>query len=470
MTEKIRPFVKWAGGKGSLIPQLNKFYPYDLKNRVIGRYIEPFVGGGAVLIDILQKYNIKEAFAFDINKDLINSYNVIKNNVDELITILKEIETQYLKLEKEGRKKYFYIVREKYNNYTIEENETKIQRAAQFVFLNRTCFNGLYRVNKSGKFNVPIGSYKNPTICDEQNLKNLSKLIQNVQFECGDYKNSIKYVTKNTFVYFDPPYRPLNITSGFTSYTKEDFNDDDQKELAKLYKMLDGRNAKLMLSNSNPKNINKEDNFFDNLYKGFNINEIYSNRMINSKADGRGKISEIVVTNYNNTYSKEMENEMERIKKFEDGSFLEYDDGRFDKWGVYYTDSNGNRKAPKDTDYFKDLYNFSKKYGNERIYSDYVRIYNKTNKYIEEETISYIEQIAKGYELLDRMEIEKMFMILYMGMIAEENKERTKLGKRIKRLGVHTLLVENRPIKESATFMTGKRWQLLDKLCKERGF
>ena len=126
--------------------------------------------------------------------------------------------------------------------------------------------------------------------------------------------------------------------------------------------MLDGRNAKLMLSNSNPKNINKEDNFFDNLYKGFNINEIYSNRMINSKADGRGKISEIVVTNYNNTYSKEMENEMERIKKFEDGSFLEYDDGRFDKWGVYYTDSNGNRKAPKDTDYFKDLYNFSKKY------------------------------------------------------------------------------------------------------------
>ena len=202
MTEKIRPFVKWAGGKGSLIPQLNKFYPYELKNGVIGRYIEPFVGGGAVLIDILQKYDIKEAFAFDINKDLINSYNVIKNNVDELITILKEIETQYLKLEKEGRKKYFYIVREKYNNYTIEENETKLQRAAQFVFLNRTCFNGLYRVNKSEKFNVPIGSYKNPTICDEQNLKNLSKLIQNVQFECGDYKNSIKYVTKNTFVYF----------------------------------------------------------------------------------------------------------------------------------------------------------------------------------------------------------------------------------------------------------------------------
>ena len=470
MTEKIRPFVKWAGGKGSLISQLNKFYPYELKDGIIKRYIEPFVGGGAVLIDILQKYNVQEAYAFDINKDLINSYNVIKNNVNELVIILKEMETEYLKLEKEERKEYFYNIRDLYNDYELKENEQNVQRAAQFIFLNRTCFNGLYRVNKKGKFNVPIGNYKNPTICDEQNLKNLSNLIKNVQFKYGDYRDSKKFVTKDTFVYFDPPYRPLNITSGFTSYTKEDFNDDDQKELAEFYKTLDKLDAKLMLSNSNPKNINKEDNFFDNIYNGFNINEIYANRMINSKADGRGKISEIVVTNYNNKYSKGMKNEMDKIKRFEDGTFLEYDDGRFDKWCVYYTDSNGNKKAPKDTDYFEDLYNFSKKYGNDRIYSDYVKIYNKTGKKIEEETISYIEQIAKEYDLFDRMEIEKMFMILYMGMIAEENKERTKLGKRIKRLGVHALLVENRPIKESATFMTGKRWQLLDKLCKERGF
>lgn len=298
MSEKIRPFVKWAGGKGSLIPQLNNFYPYELKNGIIERYIEPFVGGGAVLIDILQKYDIHEVYAFDINIDLINSYNVIKNNVEELITNLKQMETEYLQLGQEERKNYFYNIRDEYNNYELEENEQNVQRAAQFIYLNRTCFNGLYRVNKNGKFNVPVGSYKNPTICDEENLRQLSQLIQNVQFRYGDYSRSMEYVTENTFVYFDPPYRPLNVTSGFTSYTKEDFNDDNQRELARFYGELNVRNAKLMLSNSNPKNTNKEDTFFDNIYQGFNINQIQASRMINANSNGRGKISEILVTNY----------------------------------------------------------------------------------------------------------------------------------------------------------------------------
>lgn len=298
MSEKIRPFVKWAGGKGSLIPQLNNFYPYELKNGIIERYIEPFVGGGAVLIDILQKYDVQEAYAFDINIDLINSYNVIKNNVEDLITNLKQMETEYLQLEQEERKNYFYNKRDEYNNYRLEGIEQNIQRAAQFIYLNRTCFNGLYRVNKAGKFNVPMGNYKNPTICDEENLKNLSELIQNVQFQYGDYRRSMEYVTENTFVYFDPPYRPLNVTSGFTSYTKEDFNDDNQRELAEFYRELNEQNAKLMLSNSNPKNTNKEDTFFDNIYQGFNIDEIYASRMINANSKGRGKISEILVTNY----------------------------------------------------------------------------------------------------------------------------------------------------------------------------
>ncbi len=298
MSEKIRPFVKWAGGKGSLISQLNNFYPYELKNGIIERYIEPFVGGGAVLIDILQRYDVQEAYAFDINIDLINSYNIIKNNVEDLITNLKQMETEYLQLGQEERKNYFYNKRDEYNNYTLEENEQNIQRAAQFIYLNRTCFNGLYRVNKSGKFNVPVGSYKNPTICDEENLRNLSELIQNVQFQYGDYRRSMEYVTENTFVYFDPPYRPLNVTSGFTSYTKEDFNDDNQRELAEFYRELNEQNAKLMLSNSNPKNTNKEDTFFDNIYQGFNIDEIYASRMINANSKGRGKISEILVTNY----------------------------------------------------------------------------------------------------------------------------------------------------------------------------
>ena len=299
MSEKARPFVKWAGGKGSLISQLSNFYPYELRNGIIERYIEPFVGGGAVLIDILQNYDVRQAYAFDINMDLINAYNVIKNNVEELITNLKRMETEYLQLEQEERKNYFYNIRNEYNDYTLQENEQNVQRASQFIYLNRTCFNGLYRVNKDGKFNVPVGSYKNPTICDEENLRNLSELIQNVQFQYGDYRRSMEYVTENTFVYFDPPYRPLNMTSGFTSYTKEDFNDDNQRELATFYRELNERNAKLMLSNSNPKNINEEDQFFDNIYQGFNIDEIYASRMINANSNGRGKISEILVTNYN---------------------------------------------------------------------------------------------------------------------------------------------------------------------------
>lgn len=309
MQEKVKPFVKWAGGKGSLLSQINRYYPVELKDGQIEYYIEPFVGGGAVLIDILQKYKIKKAYAFDINLDLINSYNVIKNNVEELIDELKKLEIEYLKLEKEERKEYFYNIRKEYNSYRLEDKEISIKKATEFIFLNRTCFNGLYRVNKNGDFNVPMGNYKNPTICDEDNLRALSELIKDVKFEYGDYKISQKYIKENTFVYFDPPYRPLNITSGFTSYTKEDFDDEDQKELAVFYKKLNDNNVKVMLSNSNPKNTNKEDSFFENIYMGFNINEVYAKRMINANSKGRGEISELLITNYDldNPYYGELE-------------------------------------------------------------------------------------------------------------------------------------------------------------------
>lgn len=295
--EVIKPFVKWAGGKGSLISQLTNFYPFELENGTIKKYVEPFVGGGAVLIDILQKYDVEEAYAFDINKDLINCYNVIKQDVETLIEKLNEKEKEFLNIELENRQEYFYKIRSEYNSYKIEDN-LDVKRASEFIFLNRTCFNGLYRVNKNGEFNVPCGKYKNPTICDSKNLRNLSFLIRKVEFQYGDYKKSEKYVDSNTFVYFDPPYRPLSITSGFTSYTKEDFNDENQKELANYFKELDEKNAKLMLSNSNPKNTNKEDNFFEEIYKGFNINEISAKRMINANCKGRGAISELLITNY----------------------------------------------------------------------------------------------------------------------------------------------------------------------------
>ena len=298
--ENVRPFVKWAGGKGGVISQLKNFYPFDLENGVIEKYVEPFVGGGAVLIDILQKYDVKEAYAFDINVDLINCYNVIKQDVESLIEELSKKENEFLSIGIDNRQEYFYKVRSEYNSYKIEDG-IDVKRASEFIFLNRTCFNGLYRVNKSGEFNVPCGKYKNPTICDAKNLRNLSKLIQNVKFLYGDYKNSSTYVDSKTFVYFDPPYRPLSITSGFTSYTKEDFNDEDQKELAKYYNELSNKKAKLMLSNSNPKNTNKEDNFFEDIYKGFNINEVSAKRMINANSKGRGEISELLITNYKET-------------------------------------------------------------------------------------------------------------------------------------------------------------------------
>lgn len=295
--EIVKPFVKWAGGKSSLIPQITKYFPFELKNGQIEKYVEPFVGGGAVLIDILQKYDVKQAYAFDINKDLINCYNVIKYKVEDLIQKLDKKEKEFLALDKDERQKYFYNIRTEYNSYLLY-NEIDVKRASEFIFLNRTCFNGLYRVNKNGKFNVPCGKYKNPTICDSNNLRNLSKLLKNVVFAYGDYKESEKLVDENTFVYFDPPYRPLSVTSGFTSYTKEDFNDENQKELAEYYNKLNLKNAKLMLSNSNPKNTNENDNFFEKIYKGFNINEVSAKRMINANAKGRGEISELLITNY----------------------------------------------------------------------------------------------------------------------------------------------------------------------------
>lgn len=298
--EKVRPFVKWVGGKSKLIPQMEQYYPKELKENKIDVYIEPFIGGGAILIDILKKYNIKKIYAFDINKSLINCYNIIKDKVDSLVLELKKLEEEYLKLDDENRKEYYYDIRKKYNSINIENEKEALEKTTYFIFLNKTCFNGLYRENRRGQFNVPIGKYKNPTICDEKNLIELSKLIKNVTFINGDYRESYKYIEENTFIYFDPPYRPINKTSSFTSYSKEDFNDENQKELGEYFRKINDNNSnvKLMLSNSNPKNNNEEDDFFEQIYNGFKINEIKANRMINSNKEKRGKISELLITNY----------------------------------------------------------------------------------------------------------------------------------------------------------------------------
>ena len=292
--QKCKPFLKWAGGKGQLIEEIKKFYPFNDK---INKYAEPFIGGGAVLFDILNKYDLKNIYISDINKELLNCYTVIKENVALLITLLKRMEIEFLDKIEDERKIYYYTKREEFNFLKKELNKNSIELAALMIFLNRTCFNGLYRVNKKGNFNVPMGNYKMPKICDEENLINISQKLQNVNIVYGDYKNSYNFIDENTFVYFDPPYRPLNKTASFTSYTEFSFEDREQKELSEYFELLNKKNAKLLLSNSDPKNENIDDDFFDELYKNFIIKRVKSQRAINSKGSNRGKITEILVSN-----------------------------------------------------------------------------------------------------------------------------------------------------------------------------
>ena len=294
---KCKPFIKWVGGKGQLLPEINKLYPVEL-GKNINKYAEIFLGGGAVLFDILSKYKLDEVYISDKNLELINTYKSIRDNVDILIKSLKEMEEQYIPLNNEDRKIYYYEKREEYNSLKINSEVNNIEKAILFIFLNKTCFNGLYRVNKKGKFNVPMGAYKKPKICDEENLKNVSLTLRNVKIVYADYRESEKFIDDKTFVYIDPPYRPLNITSSFTSYTENDFNDKEQIELAEYINVLNKKGAKIVISNSDPKNNDIDDNFFDKLYKNYNINRVKATRMLNSNASLRGAINELLITNY----------------------------------------------------------------------------------------------------------------------------------------------------------------------------
>ena len=294
---ECKPFIKWVGGKGQLLSEINKLYPVEL-GKNINKYAEIFLGGGAVLFDILSKYKLDEVYISDKNLELINTYKSIRDNVDILIKSLKEMEEQYIPLNNEDRKIYYYEKREEYNSLKINSEMNNIEKAILFIFLNKTCFNGLYRVNKKGKFNVPMGAYKKPKICDEENLKNVSLTLRNVKIVYADYKESEKFIDDKTFVYIDPPYRPLNITSSFTSYTENDFNDKEQIELAEYINVLNKKGAKIVISNSDPKNNDIDDNFFDELYDNYNINRVKATRMLNSNASLRGAINELLITNY----------------------------------------------------------------------------------------------------------------------------------------------------------------------------
>lgn len=293
----VKPFLKWAGGKGQLLKEIEQYYPFA--DGKITKYAEPFVGGGAVLFDILSKYDLKEVYISDINAELINTYDVVRDNVDILIKSLYKLQNDFIPLDTNNRKAYYLKIREQFNELKVNGDESiNIKKAALMIFLNKTCFNGLYRVNRKGLFNVPMGAYKNPLIYDEKNLRAVSKKLQNVKIICGDYRKSADFIDENAFVYFDPPYRPLTQTASFTSYTENQFDDEEQIELAKFVDSMHKKGAKIVISNSDPKNSNTEDDFFDKIYSAHKIKRIEATRMINSKAEARGKIKELLISNF----------------------------------------------------------------------------------------------------------------------------------------------------------------------------
>ncbi|WP_299448675.1 Dam family site-specific DNA-(adenine-N6)-methyltransferase [uncultured Phascolarctobacterium sp.] len=294
---KIKPFLKWAGGKGQLLAEIEKYYPFA--DGEITKYAEPFVGGGAVLFDILSKYNLKEVYIGDINAELINTYRIIRDNIDKLVLMLGVMQSEFIPLDTEKRKVYYLAKREHFNDLKVNGDESvNIEKAALMIFLNKTCFNGLFRVNKKGLFNVPMGSYKNPMICDEENLRAVSEKIQSVTIVCADYRESAKFIDDKTFVYFDPPYRPITNTASFTAYTENLFNDKEQIELAEFVDYMHRKGARVVVSNSDPKNSNIEDNFFDNIYSSHKVKRVEAVRMINCNSKARGKIKELLISNY----------------------------------------------------------------------------------------------------------------------------------------------------------------------------
>ena len=294
MPIKAKPFIKWVGGKTQLIDSIEKALPKSFDKLNSATYIEPFVGGGAVLFWILQQYpNITKAVINDINPDLTTAYKTIKENPTELVQALQIIQDEYLPLNEEKRKEYYLIKRNRFNTKSLNS----VENTALFIFLNRTCFNGLYRVNSKGLFNVPFGRYANPKICDKQTIFADSELLQKVEIMTGDFEETLKYASKNSFFYFDPPYKPLSETSSFNSYAKEDFNDLEQIRLGNFCKKINMLGHHFILSNSDVKGKNPNDNFFDDLYEQFNINRVYATRMVNANAEKRGKLTELLISN-----------------------------------------------------------------------------------------------------------------------------------------------------------------------------
>ena len=296
--KNAKPFLKWAGGKTQLISEIEKNLPKSIINKKFV-YIEPFVGSGAVLFWILNNFpQLEKAVINDINEDLIGTYQTIKSNPKELITILEVLQEEYHSLDNSAdeKKEYYYQKRELFN----KRQQDSTAHSALFIFLNKTCFNGLYRVNRKNEFNVPIGSYKKPTICDKANLLAVSEVLQKVELLCGDFEQTADYTGQNTLFYFDPPYKPLSETSSFNSYAKDEFNDDEQIRLKKFCNRLNSLKYGWLLSNSDVKGKNTNDNFFDDLYVDFTIKRVDAKRSINANPEKRGFLKELLIMNQSN--------------------------------------------------------------------------------------------------------------------------------------------------------------------------
>ena len=293
---RAKPFVKWAGGKSQLIGQLEGLFPSDFANREDLTYIEPFVGGGALLFHVLSRYpNIRHTIINDFNADLVETYRAVQSAPEELIVELSKLQSDYWGCANEAaRRSYYYAQRAAFNGRA----HTGVRTAALFIFLNRTCFNGLYRVNSKGEFNVPWGKAKHPLICDEGTIRADSRLLQRVEILQGDFEGVSEHIKGKAFFYLDPPYRPLPDTQSFTAYSKNGFNDNEQRRLAQFCRRMDGKGHLWLLSNSDPTNTDANDMFFDDLFVGFDINRVSASRMINSNPTGRGKITELAIRNY----------------------------------------------------------------------------------------------------------------------------------------------------------------------------
>ncbi|TGD20389.1 DNA adenine methylase [Levilactobacillus suantsaiihabitans] len=305
----IAPIIKWAGGKKKLAPIIEQMVAAQIDLSTIDTYVEPFAGGASLLLFLSSKYTFKKKVILDINPDLINLYLNVRDHLSELVAKLSSIERKYNNLSATEQKDYYYTIRNNFNenilarksdhdilNTQLEEKiSSNLNQACYFIFLNKTDFNGLYRVNSKGTFNVPFGQRKQATLFNKSNIINFSELLQNTEIMLGDYRITEEFAGPGTFFYFDPPYRPLTDSSSFTSYAKSSFNDTSQQELAKFVSKISKKGAHFALSNSDPHQSDPADDFFDTLYSDFTINRIQASRMISAKSQGRGKVSELLI-------------------------------------------------------------------------------------------------------------------------------------------------------------------------------